>query len=333
MLTFGLFLVAVALYLLFRLWCVAPLRSIPRGRVTDWLRIVLGLWLLAGNIAPIFVFPLLLPLGLFSAALIEKSIAVTMFVRTVPIYIGNVLARDTAPATTIEIEFPLVIAGTRYRPRLQIDCTHRKMISVDKLADVIVFERFPTLVGRDLIGQAGDATVVIGPPNGFCSPTAETQLAVGPYPQFRKGFGLGPSVFLIRGEADKTKLYELRFDGEPAAIDDLVLEQPRIVSVTQRNAAEAIPLSALWPMSRDPEMRHHVPDLAWTYLRLGVPTNGCVELAYAQMDFKSQTMTTRRWRMTELRDVPAAERPAYCRRELGLKIRKPAANPIPPAAG
>ena len=333
MLTFGLFLLAVALYVLFLFWCLAPLRHFPRAGAAGWLRIVLGLWLLCANIAPIFILPLLLPLGLFGPALIEKSIAVTMFVRTLPIYIGNVLARDAAPATTIEIEFPLVIGGTRYRPRLQIACTHRKMLSVDKLVEVIVFERFPTLVGRDLIGQAGDATVVIGPPNGFCSPTAETQLAMGPYPQFRKGFGVGPSVFLIRGEADKTRLYELRFDGEPAAIDDLVLEQPRIVSVTQRNAAQVIPLSALWPMSREPEMHHRVPDLAWTYRRLGVPTNGCVELAYAQMDFKSLAMTTRRWRMTDLRDVPAAERPAYCRRELGLKIRKPAVNPIPPASG
>jgi hypothetical protein len=332
MFTFGLFLLAVGLYLLFLLWCLAPVRRMPRPRARDWLRLFLGLWLLSANIAPIFVLPLLLPLGLFSPALIERAIAVTMFVRTVPIYVGNALARGAAPATMVEIEFPFIIAGTRYRPRLQIACTRRKMLSVDKFAEVIIFEKFPTLVGRDLVGQAGDATVVIGPPNGFCSPTAETQLAVGPYPQFRKGFGLGPSVFLIRGEADKTRLYELRFDGEPAAIDDLVLEQPRIVSVTQRNAAEAIPLSALWPMSRDPEMRHHVPDLVWTYQRLGVPTNGCVELAYAQMDFKSLTMTTRRWRMTELRDVPAAERPAYCRRELGLKIRKPAVNPIPPAA-
>lgn len=330
MLTFGLFLLAVALYALFLLWCLAPLRRFPRAGLGGWLRIVLGLWLLTANLIPLLALPFLMPLRLIDRTLAEKSFAIPLFVRTLPIYVRNVLAHDSATATVAELEFRINIGGKHYRPRLTIACTRRRMLSVDKMVDVHVFENYPTLTGGDFIGRADNAIVVAGPPNNFCSPTEDTPLIPGPYPRFKSGFGLGPSVFVIRGEADKTTLYELRFDGQQPRIDDISLDQPILVQVTQRPAREVVPLGALWPTPQHGEMGHRVPELITSYRQIGVPANGCIELAYSDMDFRTRTMTARRWRMTDLRNIPAAERPAYCHRELGLKIIIPGAMPMTP---
>ncbi len=227
MLTFGLFLLAVALYALFLLWCLAPLRRFPRAGLGGWLRIVLGLWLLTANLIPLLALPFLMPLRLIDRTLAEKSFAIPLFVRTLPIYVRNVLAHDSATATVAELEFRINIGGKHYRPRLTIACTRRRMLSVDKMVDVHVFENYPTLTGGDFIGRADNAIVVAGPPNNFCSPTEDTPLIPGPYPRFKSGFGLGPSVFVIRGEADKTTLYELRFDGQQPRIDDISLDPAR----------------------------------------------------------------------------------------------------------
>jgi hypothetical protein len=320
MLTFAAFLLAAAVYVVVLLWCLAPLLRMPSG--TDWVRLIVGVLLVGGNLSPGFVFPLVWPVGAISPQLAEKLIAVTMFGRTLPFYIANIAARGTAIATTVELEFPITIGKAKYLPRLTLSCTHRRALSIDKFVSVSASDKYPTLIGGDFVAKADSATLVIGPPNNFCSPTPDTMLAVGPYPRFGKGFGLGPSIFVVRGEADRTQLYELRYDGKAAVFEDLTLEQPRIVSVEKRTANQVVPLDALWPMALPGERRLRVPALASAYASV----RGCVEFNSAGMDFKTLTMTTHRRRKNALRDVSPPESPAYCVRELARRI--PQSDPL-----
>jgi hypothetical protein len=332
---FAIFLAAVAIYIAFLIWCFAPLRRFPRVGFTGWLRLALGSMLLAANISPIFALPVLLPVAHASHAISPpfagKILTVVMFMRTAPIYISNVVDRVKVTATVFEVEFPLTIGESRYRPRLRIVCTHRQMISADKGVRIVAFEQYPTIVSDDLVAKIGTTTVVFGSPGYFCSPTDDKKLEVGPYPRFRDGIG-PPSVFVLRGEADRTQFYELRFEGQRAAVDDLALDQPRVVRIEQRPASEVVPVAALWPMARHGEMSLSTPAVAWAYRTLGVPANACVENIRADMDFRTLQMTGIRGRSTQLRDMAPSQRADFCRRELAKKIPPVVATELSPTA-
>lgn len=111
-----------------------------------------------------------------------------------------------------------------------------------------------------------------------CSPTEHTPLASGPYPHVKSGFGLGPPVFVIRGAADKTTLYELRFEGQQPRIDDISLDQPILVQVTQRPAREVVPLGALWPMPQHGEMGPPFPNSSPHIVRSASPPKAAPSL-------------------------------------------------------
>src|SRR5262245_37204788 len=131
MLTFVAFLFSVAGYIVFLVWCLSPLVRRPRRRWLGWLRVILGVLLLAANLTPLFALPIWLPIYVFAPQAERWLTAVILFPRTLPIYVQNVIARASATATVIDVTYPIEIAGTRYAPVVRTACTVRTMIDID----------------------------------------------------------------------------------------------------------------------------------------------------------------------------------------------------------
>jgi hypothetical protein len=87
MLTFVLFIVAVALYAIFLLWCFMPLLRLPKRIGIGWLRVSLGAMLFAANFVPPLAWPWLIPLAALDMRTAERALAIVLFPRTLPNYL------------------------------------------------------------------------------------------------------------------------------------------------------------------------------------------------------------------------------------------------------
>jgi hypothetical protein len=330
MTTFLGFVVAVAVYIAFLLWSLAPLVRRRRG-AGGWLRIVLGLLLLSANLLPLLGLPVVLVASAFGRETGEGALAVMLFPRTLPIYLHNVHGRASASATVIEIAYPMVIAGVRYTSVVGTACMPRRMLSIDKAVDIKSFENYPTASGGAFVGLAGNATIAIDASSQLCPPGLMGRLQPGTYPDYRSRIGSGLTVYVVRGEADKTQLYELRYHGESVTADDISLQPPQIVRVYQAPARDVVSLDDLWPMRQTGEQSISTPDMITAYRRLPAQENACVHFIIASMDFKELKPKVDRYQMTDFRDMPEAQRPAFCRDVLARRIPRPAAVPIAPS--
>ena len=204
MATFLLFLVVVAIYVAFLLWCLAPLArwsKRPRGR---WLRVLLGLLLLSANLSPLLALPVMLLISVFSHQALERFIAVALFPRTLPIYVLNVRDRASASATMVEVAYPIEIGGVRYAPVVRTACTPRRMIDLGDFGINIQYsDQYPTASGGEFVGQAGNATIALDASSQLCPPALRGRLRLGVYPDYRASPGTGLKVYVVRGEADK----------------------------------------------------------------------------------------------------------------------------------
>jgi hypothetical protein len=271
MTTFLGFVVAVAVTIAFLLWCLTPLVRRRRG-ACGWLRIVLGLLLLSANLLPLLALPVVLMASAFGWDTGERATAVVLFPRTLPIYLRNVHDRASATATVIEIAYPMAIAGVRYTPVVGTACMPRRMLSIDKAVDIHHFDNYPTASGGAFVGHAGKATVAIDDSSQLCAPGLMGRLQPGPYPDFRTRVGSGLTVYVVRGEADTTQLYELHYHGEAVTADDISLQPPQIVRIYQAPARDVVSLDALWPMRQRGEHSISTPDMITAYRRL--PAHG-----------------------------------------------------------
>jgi hypothetical protein len=306
----------------------------------------LALLLLAGSVWPLLAWPILLPIYAIApgvGALLGWPVllpillpihavgpkfevlldAAWLFPHTVPIYVSNILDRGQATATIIDVTYSISIGGVRYAPLVRTACTARKIVGVG-YGGLQFFDKFPTASGGELIAQAGDATVVLDQSSQLCDRLRNLKL--GPLGD------VAVRIYVVRGDADKTQVYELPYRGGTVAIDDIVLQPPEIVRIDKAPAKEVIGLDALWPRRRSSELTgYDLIPLIEAYRHLPAGENSCIARIYATVD--PITMTSRR-SSTDYPDyIPAMLRPTYCRLVLWWRIPRPARSRLEPLAG
>ena len=129
--------------------CLTPLVRVSDSYKPNWFRVIPGFLLLGANMLPPLAWPVVFLTGIFlDDRTVERlTTAVPLFVRTLPIYISNLAAWSFSTASLVEIAYPIEIAGIKYRPVLQMGCTTRRMVSIDKAVSIHFFNDFPTLSG------------------------------------------------------------------------------------------------------------------------------------------------------------------------------------------
>ena len=225
-------IVALALYLALVLWCLTPLVRVSDSYKPNWFRVIPGFLLLGANMLPPLAWPVVFLTGIFlDDRTVERlTTAVPLFVRTLPIYISNLAAWSFSTASLVEIAYPIEIADIKYRPVLQMGCTTRRMVSIDKAVSIHFFNDFPTLSGT-VLASAGDATIVIDQPNGICSMVKHGRLSPGSFPHSIFSIGSGPVLYVIRGKDDNKELYDLRYsNGATQIITSYCIGQTSSVS-------------------------------------------------------------------------------------------------------
>jgi len=254
-LTFVTFLIIVALYVAFLLWCFWPLVRKPLAFRPRYL---LGVLMLAATVVPLLTLPFEIVFLKFFENMRGYAIAVALFPRTLPAFVDNILDWKTATATLIEITYPVEIAGVHYSPVQRIACTTRKIYAIDKGVDVQFFKDYPTASGGQLVARAGDAIVAVDHSN-LCQYLKAGRVQIGALPGHNNAHHIFQQIYILRGEADKIQLYRLPHYDDELAIDDIVLHAPEIVRIEQKPAKEIIAPEALWPMDRRGEMGFNTP--------------------------------------------------------------------------
>lgn len=117
---------AVVAFATFLVWCFLPLfRQGARFRKS---RVFAGLFFLLGPYIPILKIIPLFPFLAFGNA----GIAVALFPATFPKYIANLHAWLHEDAEVQEIEYVLEIHGRRYALRIEIACSSRRVVTLNK---------------------------------------------------------------------------------------------------------------------------------------------------------------------------------------------------------
>jgi hypothetical protein len=324
MATFLIFLGAVAVYMAFVLWCLTPLFRVPRW--LPWPRLTVGFMLLGANVFPPLAWPFTWPAYASSEEAGYRLTAIILFPLTLPIYLTNVHRRSNATATIVEIKYPIAINGTRYAPVVRTVCTERGMISIDFGAEIKGFANYPTASGEDFFARTNDAVLAVAQSNQLCSMVQHGRVTPGviPAPTW-VGFPL--TVYVVRGEAHQTQVYELAYGGGTLARDDIVLEPPEIVRLDDAPARDVVSLDALWPMDRRGEMRRSIPVMIEAYQRLPAGINDCVFYVPGPKTSRNIPAIIHVGPPQARRIVLATELPTFCRDELRKRI--PATTTIP----
>lgn len=308
---FVLFNIAVGFYVVFLTWCLMPLIVRSRRRL-GWLRVLGAVWLLGANVFPPFAWPIVRPVSGIGYRAGQFLYAVALFPRTLPIYWSNLLGRERAPAAVVEIAYPIEIAGKHYAPVVTTKCTMRRMLSWE--FEFHYFKEYPTTIsGSELVARAGGALIVIKSNHNLCSMALRKGLPLGTPPNARSLTGWAPTVFVIRGEAEKTQFYQLNYYDGAVSADDIVLQPPRVIRSDHAAHAE-VPSAALWPLERRGEMSMQHPAIVQAYERLPSPArDDCVVYITNPMDFPSSKVRIHRTH-------PAAQDTAFCRSALARYV-------------
>lgn len=272
---FAIFVVCVIAYVLFLGWCLLALVHSGGPLWTRVLRVVVGLPLLGA----IFFIPLAWPFLIMiqkvgGESAWEYALAVVLFPRTLPIYVRNELTHGDQKARVVSVTYPINIAGVRYAPVVQTECTQRELIMLDKGIGIQVRPKFTTAAGGVLLARAGDAFVALDHGFAICS-ALEQQGRVDPAYMRRL-----PTV-IIRGPKDNVRAYDLNgFTQDPLREDDIVIDPP--VIVTEEQPTPKLTTSYwLWPMRRANEESDVRPQFVRDYFRWWLP---CVERTRKKMD-------------------------------------------------
>jgi hypothetical protein len=325
MATFVAFIATVAVYIVFLLWCLAPLLRRPRRRWMGWLRVGLALLLSGAVLWPLLASPILLPIYAFNPSAGRWLTAAVLFPRTLPIYVRNVMDRKSATATVIDVSYPVEIGGVRYAPVVRTACTTRRMVDID-FGALQSFETFPTASGGDLAAKGANFILALDQSPQLCSHLKGLQ------PGTWNTSALLLRVYVIRGEADKTQMYELHYSGSSVAVDDIVLLPPQIIRIALAPATDTVSLDALWPMRQRGESGYDELALIDAYRRLPAGINACVEFVLVSLNFSTMTPKISRLQKTDYpHDMPAERRNAYCRDNLGWRIPRPTMSDLTPA--
>jgi hypothetical protein len=206
MVAFVVFGFLVVTYVVFLLWCLAPLISRSRG-VLGWLRIAVATILLGANLLPLLAWPIVIPVFAVHAGAGEQLQTATLFLRTVPGVIENVRRRESATATIVDVAYPIEIAGVRYAPVVRTACTLRKTIAVEKGLEIHAFQNYRTASGGEFSAWAEKAMLALDQSNNICRLVNSDRLRPGPFPDYRTARGGHPlTIYVVRGEAEKTQL-------------------------------------------------------------------------------------------------------------------------------
>ncbi len=307
---FVLFLLAVAAYAAFLVWCFLPIIRPFGRRWFRWLSVAAGATLLAANLSTVFALPLISPIHYISEVFANDLLAVVLFPRTLPIYVRNVLDRQQTTAHVVDVRYPMEIAGVRYAPVVRTACTTRRMLGLDK-GNPILFTNFPTSAGGELVARAGTDVIAFLDP--ICPDPKTGEINSKP-PRIW-------NVFIVRGEAEKAQFFHvLGSDAGTVVVDDIVLRPSELVLIKDAPAAEVVPLAALWPLRTS--RSNYIPEIFERYMRLTTRgASGCVE------DVLQRTVELpgRSARFSRRRKVPNESRSSdasYCRDAFARYIRQ-----------
>lgn len=317
---FVLFNIAVGFYVIFLAWCLMPLIARSRRRL-GWLRVLDAVWLLGANVFPPFVWPIVQPAFRFDDGAARFLYAVALFPRSIPLYWSNLLTRGSTASAVVEITYPIEIGGKHYAPVVTMNCTTRRILAWE--GDFHYFKNYPTASGNDLVARSGDALIVIDQSN-LCSMVLRKGIPLGTPPNYRSLTGWGPTVFVIRGEAEKAQFYQLYYYDGVVSADDIVLQPPQITRVDHASRTE-MSSAALWPMERRGELSMQEPRIVEAYERLPSPArDDCVVYITNPMDFPSSKVRIHRTH-------PSARDTSFCRDALARYIPPVTPTPLTPS--
>jgi hypothetical protein len=307
------FILAVTAYATFLLWCLGPIFKRPKWRKLGWLRVTAGLLLIAANLSPLFGLPILVLISAYSSHAADRFMAVMLFPRTLPTYMLNVRDRARTAALVVEIAYPISIGGVRYEPLVRTACTVRRIVNVDRIESIRVTEDFRTASGGEFAAQSASGIVALHQSNELCGMAKKGQLQPGPFPDWRNRVGPAPSVHVVRGEADETRLYRLYYYADAITVDDIVLHPPQVVRIERAPAIDLISSGALWPMRIPEDSSLNTPAIIQAYGRLPSRARSCIQTVTVSMNFKTLAPTTERPHRHALDVIPAPQRAAVCR--------------------
>jgi hypothetical protein len=249
LMSFYLFLIAVALYAAFVFWCLAALfRKEEKGPI-NWVRFGIGILLISPNFFP--------PLTFLFATGAVKADAVTFFPYTAPKYFANVLKNSTSEATVIDVTVPIQISGVRYAPVLKLACSKRSAVSFDK-GDIHSFAEFPTISHGQIAARVVNDVLAISFDKNLCDLALRGKLAVGILPGRPEWVGKLPEVNVIRDTPSHATVYRLHWDGQPLVVDDIALLSLQITKIAVEPAKNIVDWGELWPVvdrsDRDPDI-------------------------------------------------------------------------------
>jgi len=276
MILFISFLVAVLLYLAFLYWCFSPLLGRKKRRATDWLRIVAGIMLLGANIFPPLAWPVLMPIAALSATAPDRLATVLLFPRTVPNYVMNILASASATATVIDVAYPIEIAGIRYAPIVRTTCAKKRITRISNYVSVRN-AKGTAITGGGLFTRLGQDIVSLRHAKTLCSMANIGELKSGTAVSRLANM----TIYLVRGEAENTKFYNLDLlgfdllnDKNKLSVDDITLRPPIVVKLFQADFKSVSSLDSLWPAQPYTDTRSIY---AKSFMNLPAKINGCVE--------------------------------------------------------
>jgi hypothetical protein len=239
LMSFYLFLIAIALYAGFVFWCLAALiRSEEIGPIY-WVRFGIGLLLISPNFFP--------PLTFLFATGAVKADAVTFFPYTAPKYIANVVKNITGEATVINVTVSIQISGVRYAPVLKLACSERSAVSFDK-GDIHSFAGFPTISHGQIAARVGNDVLAISFDKNLCALALRGKLAVGILPGRPEWAGELPKINVIRDSPNHATVYRLHWDGQPLVVDDIALLSVEITKISTEPANNIVDWGELWPV-------------------------------------------------------------------------------------
>jgi hypothetical protein len=248
---------------------------------------IFGAMLLGANVLPPLALPLILVIHGVSPRAAELLSPATLFLRTVPIYLGNIWDRDSRVDTRIDVAYPITIGGKHYEPIFSTVCTTRRMIMLDKGVAIMEFNSYPTAIGGTEAVAVGDALVAVAQSWVLCGGQTVRPWVVGTFADnadnqvYRPEL---PKVYVLDGHADAMRFYEFAYRIDESSIDGIALSRPKILRVEQIPVKGRISVSGMWPMPRRGEAG---PEFV---ARLRESHSGCMAIVNEDWD-----SSNRRW--------------------------------------
>jgi hypothetical protein len=239
MMLFVLFLAAALFYILFFVWCLAPLIK-PAARFRKQRLLLAGF--IFFSFFPILSIPsmlLLAPFGTF-------PIAITNLPMTLPAYVMNVWRWPNAQALTADVVFDFSVSGVKYSATLKVACTFRAGIDSDK-AVLTLNDNIPTISGNTLLARVGSDFVALHFSDDLCHMVAQEKDEI--VRSTRAEIALISGVQeVIDGKAAFANLDQITAQPRVQSERALTLEPVRVKRTGSAPAKDVMSMDVLWPM-------------------------------------------------------------------------------------